>query len=196
MDTYRFPLSIFRFSKNGLWTIFLMAAFPTHVWTILLILQDFAWVAERNNNWDAIGVGAYGLLAAFVESVFVFIITILLGSLLPRQWRENKRLTVLSILIFVVGIWAILNQLYFLIGLNIPRFIFQFLINSAHPLQIIYILCLVLVIPSVLLPVYFVSRSEKALQVFQDIIERLSLLTMLYLIADFGGLVIVLIRNI
>lgn len=196
MDIYKLPTKIFGFTKQGFWTLFLMAAFPTHVWTILLILQDFSWVSSRTNEWDAVGVGAYGLIVAFVESVFVFAIALLLSFLISRTWNADKRITSLSVLIFGVAMWAILNQLYFLLDFSIPDILFQILINDAHPLRILYGLCSVLIIVTVFPPFYLVLKSEKVFAFFQIIIERLSLLTTIYLILDIGALIIVVIRNL
>jgi hypothetical protein len=61
------------YQKKGLWLLFAAAAFLVHVWAIMLIFQDLAWLAERTNMWDAIGVGAYGLVVALGESVFLFL---------------------------------------------------------------------------------------------------------------------------
>ncbi len=173
-----------------------MASLPTHVWTIILILQDYAWIVERNNSWDALGVGAYGLLIAFGEGLCAFAVLLLLSILLPKAWNEDQRLALLSTLVILVGIWGIINQLYFLSGGELPTGIFQFLINTARPLWVIYSTSLVAVSITIILPVYFILTSEKVLQVCLNIIERLSLLMTLYLVLDIGGLVIVLMRNL
>jgi len=44
--------------------LFLISAFPLHVWTLLLAFRDFSWLTERTNLWDAIGVLSYGLIYA------------------------------------------------------------------------------------------------------------------------------------
>jgi len=63
-------------------------------------------------------------------------------------------------------------------------------------LRIIYAVCLTVVTPTVLLPVYGFIRSNKAVMIMQNIMERLSLLTMFYLFFDLLALMIVIIRNI
>jgi hypothetical protein len=187
---------LFGFSPQELWSLFLMAAFPTHVWTILLVLQDFSWIAERNNNWDALSVGAYGLVVAFLESLFVFAIALLISFLIPRKWSSKKRIAILSTLMMICGIWAILTQLYFLLGYSVPDSLLKFFISRSHPLRAVYGVCALLVTPTVIIPIYGLFESEKALQATLNVIERLSLLTTLYLLADLGSLIIVLIRNI
>jgi len=189
-------MNIFKLSKQNLWMLFLTSAFPIHVWAILLVLQDFSWVAERNNSWDAIGVGAYGLLVAFVESIFVFLIALALGFLLPRQWDEKKRLVALSSMIFVVAAAAILNQLYFLMNWSLPAALLQFLYQRTHPLWYLYGTCLAIAFLAVALPLYFSATTDKFVDSAFNIIDRLSLLTTLYLLLDLGSLIVVITRNI
>lgn len=173
-----------------------MAAFPTHVWTIILVLQDYSWVTERTNSWDAIGVGAYGLLVAFAESVFVFLAALVLSFLISRKWSEDRRLAMLFVTIFVVASWAIINQLYFLFGARLPGGLMRSLINSAHPLRILYGTSFVLATASVVLPYVAVLQSDKMVKGIETVMERLSILTVLYLFLDVIGLIIVIIRNV
>ena len=196
MDIYTLPKKVFYFSKEELWTLFLISAFPIHVWTIILVLRDFSWVSERTDSWDAVGVGAYGLLIAFAESLLVFIIAILISALIRDPWKEGRKIVLLFTLVMVVSIWAMINQLYFLSGLSIPESVFRFLTRQAHPLRVIYILVLGVVAPTVLLPIYFVIKSDKFVNGLQGVIDRISLLMMFYLVLDVGGLIIVIIRNL
>jgi hypothetical protein len=185
-----------RYSKQGLWALFLVCAFPLHAWTIILAFRDFSWVTERTNSWDAIGVLSYGLIFAFIESLLVFLVAILLGFLVPKKWNEDRRLTLVGILVFITSLWAIASYLYFLMNMSIPGKTIIFLAGIQHPLRILYAISLVLVIPTVALPAYLVLRSEKILKGVRGFFERLSVLTMFYLFFDFVGLVIVIIRNI
>jgi hypothetical protein len=193
LATFRLP---FRYSKQDLWSLFLITAFPIHVWTIILVLRDLSWVTERTNVWDAIGVGSYGLVFAFIESVVVFLILVLLGLLIPGKWREEKRLALLAVLFLVIASWAIAGQLYFLVGITLPGWIYRLLAQSSHPLQVLYGGVLSLVLVTVLIPTALVIQSSKAMRVVRGLIERLSLLTLIYLFLDFVGLVIVILRNI
>ena len=185
-----------RYSKSGLWLLFLTTAFPIHLWTIILVLRDFSWVSERTNAWDAVGVAAYGMVFAFVESVIVFAVIVLLGFLLPLQWEENKRLSFLSLLIFIVALWAILGQLYFLLGLSLPTSLIQLLASSSHPLRLLYGGLFLLVLLSVFVPVYLFLRSDKVYHSIHNLIERLAVLSSMYLVFDVIGLIIIVIRNV
>jgi hypothetical protein len=185
-----------RYTKRGLWTLFLTCAFPLHVWTVILALRDFSWVSERTNSWDAIGVISYGLVFAFIESVLVFLVAALLGFLVSRKWAEERRIALIGTLVFITSLWAMAGYLFFMLNISIPRETILFLKSLAHPLRVLYAISLALVGPTIAIPVFLVLRSEKFLKGLQSVFERLSLLTMFYLFFDFVGLVIVILRNI
>ena len=185
-----------RYSRQDLWSLFLISAFPLHFWTLILVFRDISWLTERTNAWDAIGVASYGMVFAFVESVVIFLVLALLGLLTPKQWESNRRIAFLAFLILIISAWGIISQLLFLWNVFLPAQAIEVLRHSSHPLRIIYAVCLMVVTPTVLLPAYSFIRSKKAVTFMQNIIERLSLLTMLYLFFDVLGLIIIIIRNI
>jgi len=172
-----------------------MCAFPLHAWTIILVLRDVSWVTIRTNAWDALGVASYGLLFAFIESLLLFMVFALLGFLISRKWMEDRRIALLSVLFFMAALWAMMSQLYYLLGISIPGWVNNFLAQSNHPVRIIYGVGIPLVVFSVLLPAYMVLRSDKFFRFMRELIDRLSLLTTFYLFLDFIGLVIVIVRN-
>ncbi len=186
---------ITRFSGPSLWSLFLSAGFFTHVWTFVLILWDFSWVSERNNAWDAIGVGAYGLAAAFIETIFIFIILFLVGLFLPKKWSEQRRLALLSAAVWYVGFSAVINQLYFLLGKPFPSMVIQILTTSAHPLRWIYGAVIARTFFTVLLLFILILKSEKVCDWFQTAIDRVATLMTFYLVIDFISLVVVMVRN-
>jgi len=185
-----------RYSKQGLWSLFLICAFPLHVWTIVLAFRDFSWLSERTNSWDAIGVASYGLIFALLESVLVFLVAVLLGFLIPKKWNGSHRIAVLGVLVLVTSLWAMFSYLFFMLNMTVPGEAIIFMAGLAHPLRFLYAVGLVIVGLTVVLPVYFVLRSEKFLKGMQGLFERLSLLTMFYLFFDVVGLVIILVRNV
>ena len=185
-----------RYSRQGLWSLFLICAFPLHFWTLILVFRDISWLTERTNAWDAIGVASYGMVFAFIESVVIFLVVALLGLLMPKQWEYDRRIAFLGLLILLTSLWGIISQLLFLWNVFLPAQAIEFLRNSSHPLRIIYAACLMVVTPTILLPAYSFIRSKKAVTFMKNIMERLSLLTMFYLFFDLLGLIIVIIRNI
>jgi hypothetical protein len=185
-----------RYSRQGLWSLFLVCAFPLHFWTLLLLFRDISWLAERTNLWDAIGVAAYGMLFAFTESVLIFLVVAVLGLLTPKQWEDNRRITFLSLLILIISVWGMIGQLLFLWNVSLPAQAIQFLRSFSHPLRMLYTASLMIVAPTVLLSVYSFIRSDKAVPFMQNLVERLSVLTIFYLFFDVVGLIIVIIRNL
>jgi hypothetical protein len=99
-------------------------------------------------------------------------------------------------LVFITSLWAIVSYLYFMLNWSLPGETILFMASLAHPLRFLYAVCLVIVTPTLVIPAYFALRSEKFLAGVQGLFERLSLLTVFYLVFDFAGLVIVVIRNI
>jgi hypothetical protein len=185
-----------RYSRQGLRSLFLTCAFPLHFWTLILVFRDISWLAERTNAWDAIGVASYGMIFAFAESVVVLLVVVLLGFLTPKQWEPDRRIAFLGLLILITSAWGMIGQLLFLWNIFLPAQAIQILRNSSHPLRIIYAVCLLVVSPTVLLPLYAFIRSNRAFVFMQNLMERLALLTTFYLFFDLLGLIIVIIRNV
>lgn len=183
------------YSKQGLWSLFLLCAFPLHAWTLILAFRDFSWVTERTNSWDAVGVVSYGLIFAFVESVVITLLAAALGYLVSRVWTEERRIALLSALVMVASLWAMAGYLFFMLNVKLSSQIVDFLVGLDHPLRFLYAISLVIVAATVILPTYLTLRSDRFFKAIQSIFERLSLLTLFYLFFDVIGLVIVIVRN-
>ena len=88
------------------------------------------------------------------------------------------------------------GQLYFIWGISLPESVARYIAQLKHPLRFLYASVLALVLPTFLIPVYLVLKSDKFFRLIQGLIERLSLLTMFYLFLDLAGLIIVIVSNI
>ena len=184
------------YSARGLWSLFLICAFPLHLWTLIMVFRDLSWVAERTNAWDAVGLAAYGMIFAFAESVFIFAIVAFLGLFTPRSWTYERRIGFLSLLVLILSLWAMFSQLYFLWNMSLPHAVAQFLRSSSHPFRFIYAGTFALVFLTVLLPVYLFIKSNKGIAIMQDLVERFASVATVYLFFDLLGLIVVLIRNV
>ena len=184
-----------RYSKQSLWFLFLVCAFPLHLWALILIFRDLSWVAERTNVWDAIGVASYGLVFTFIESVMFFAVISLLGLTVPTKWQEDRRVALLSVLALLTTLWAVEGQAYFIWGSYLPEHVLRYVASSEHPLRLLYATALAMVVPTIILPVYLILKSDRFLNLVQGLIERLSLLTMFYLFFDLLGLIVIIVRN-
>ncbi len=94
------------------------------------------------------------------------------------------------------SVWAMIAQAFFLVEDIVPKSLLRFLAQTPRPLWIIYGSIGTLVTASNALPVYFLIRSEKFVNAISAIIDRLILLSTLYIFLDLVGIVIVIIRNI
>src|SRR5512141_2477039 len=97
-----------------------MCAFPLHAWTLILAFRDISWLTDRTNAWDAVGVTSYGLVFAFVESLVLFALMVLLGYVVSGRWQPERRVALLSLLALLASLWAMIGQLFFLIGPTLP----------------------------------------------------------------------------
>jgi len=185
-----------RYNKGDLLKLFLVCAFPIHAWAIFMVLRDVSWVAERTNSWDAVGLTGYTLLIALVESIITVVAVLLLSFLVPKSWSAEKRIAIMSILVLTTSVWAMIAQALFLVDDIVPKSLLRFLAQTPRAFWIIYGSIGTFVIASNALPVYLLIRYEKFVNVINSIIDRLILLSTLYIFLDFVGIVIVIIRNI
>lgn len=172
-----------------------MSALPLHIWTIILAFRDFDWISARTNSWDAVGVVAYGLIVALLESLILFSGVTLLGFFVSGKWEEKRRIAFLSAVVIILSMWSIFNQSYFLMGMSAPAWLASFAMGTGRPLVALYALALFSISLSFALPAYLILISGKALGFMAEILDRLSLLMMLYLFFDAAAFVIVLVRN-
>ena len=184
------------YTKQGLWSLFLMCVLPLHFWTLILAFRDLSWLIDRSNLWDAITVASYGMVFAFVESMLIFLIAILLGFLVPKYWDYQHRTALLSILVIITALWAMVDQLFALLNVSLPGGLLYFIAQQGHPLRVLYIIALLLVAPTVLIPTYLILKSDKVFKMVRGLIGRFTLLAAFYLLFDVIGLIIVVIRNV
>jgi len=185
-----------RYTRQGLWSLFLMCALPLHAWTMILAFRDLSWLTERTNAWDAVGVLCYGLLFALVESVLLFVVAGLLGFLLPKGWEPERRIGVMSVLVLVLSLWAIVEQLYFLMNVRLPGWLVWMIVWTRHPLWVLYSVIPAVVTLSFALPVWRLMRGLGGLRRMGTAIERLGLLATFYLVFDVAAIAIVVTRNL
>lgn len=187
-----------KFKSKDFLILFLIAALPLHAWTIYLEIRDFTWIAERSNNvWDAVGSSAYGLVFAFIESIFIFGVLLIMIFIAPNKWSKEKRITLIATLYLIVSIWAVSGQVYFVRGAVNPENLILFLAESGHPLRWIYGVLAPIVFASIAVPVYLIfNHFDRMQNGAMEFINRLALLSGLYIFLDLVSLVIVFVRNL
>ncbi len=190
------PLALRLYSRKSLLQLFLVCAFPLHLWTLLMAFRDFGWVALRTDVWDAVGLVSYALIIALVESLLVFIFTALLGLLPPWNWPVDKRTALIGALFLILSAWSILSKTFALYGNPIPSSVLDFIQAAGHPLRLVWGFVFILVLLSVSLPALWIARSPRAQAAMIGFFERLMILSSFYLLLDMAGIVMIVLRNI
>ncbi len=184
------------YTKGDLLILFLVCAFLQHAWALFLSFRDFDWITERTNQWDAVGNIAYASLIALADTIFLFLIILVMSLLVHKIFSVKTRLAIMSVIVLITSLWFIFEQGFYLIGGNMPQPILDFLVNSSHPYRIFIGVILILVISSFILPIFFILRSEKFTNGTISFLERISLLSGLYLFIDVIGIGIIIYRNV
>lgn len=179
--------------------LFLVVSFPIHLWTIFLFLRDFSWLADQRSSWDALGVGAYSMIIAFLDSLFVFIFCILLNFMLPNRWKEDRRLSMIILFYYVVVVWAVLVRiLRYHIG-QYPGVIERLFLDTAHPLRYIFFAIGIMAVFALLMIAGVISahlNQSKLIARLHTFYDRIMVLAVFYLLLDVAGLVVLFVRII
>ena len=184
------------YTRKGLFQLFMVCAFPIHIWAFFTAFRDFSWVAERTNVWDAIGLLSYAVVFALVETTGIFFIVALLGFLVPHRWDTDTRLALIGNLFLVVVVWSILGQVYSLLGYPLPKWVIDFLVSTNHPLRTLWGGVILFSAISAIVPTVLIIRSGKLKGMIIETFDRISLLSSVYVFFDLVGIVIIVIRNV
>ena len=185
-----------KFDRSDWFKLFLVCAFPLHLWTILMVFRDVNWVAERTTSWDAVGFSGYALFYTLIESLLLFGFIALLGFIIPKNWNLTLRFVVLSLVAFILAGWSIMEQLILIVFWGWLRHLadtLTFLFTSPWSA---YVLFAGLIIISVTVPLLLLRKHPGLQEKVYSVLERLTLLSGLYLFIDVIGMIIILIRNI
>lgn len=138
----------------------------------------------RMSIFQMAGVAAYVLIFALFESLLVF--GLLLGAtlMLPSRIFKDRILLVGSIFIFIASIATYLIHLYSIWHIS------QF---DRKQWVILWAVIAILLMGSI---IYWMAHNEKVEQRIRSGIERLSVLSLVYLTADLVGGLLILFRNL
>jgi hypothetical protein len=190
-------MTIKRYSRQGLFTLFLVCAFLPHAWTLILAFKDFSLLMGRIGGvWGAVGEMSYGLVFSFLDSLLIFLVTALLGFLVSARWQQPRRISLLGLLAGLAILWEIAAQAYVVWNMRMPGRLVQFLVQFHLPFGFYYTLTLLVVVATILVPALLILRNEKFYKVLQAFMERITLLSGFYLFLDAVALVIVIVRNV
>lgn len=140
-----------------------------------------AWVL-RLSVWDLLGVVAYTQAFALLESLLLWLVVMLVGIVLPAKLVANRFLVLGSALFFLHSIWVIIIQ-YIYDALRSGGLIQFLLLGSVYAF-------------SVAVTFFLVTRSDKLAASIRALIERLAVLSFIYIFVDLLSVFVVILRNL
>jgi hypothetical protein len=162
-----------------------------------MVFKDASMLIDRTGGvWGAIGALSYGLLFAFIESTFIFLLASLLGLLISATWDEPRRIVLIGLLVTLTLLWTILGQSYSVWNMHVPGRIVRFVSQFPHLFIVMYAAVLAFVPVITLLPVFLILHNEGFYKFARAVTERITLLSGAYLAFDALALIVIIIRNI
>jgi hypothetical protein len=134
--------------------------------------------------WRILGVAAYVLGFALIESLFIFGLIFLVSIILPERLFGLKLVQVGSIFVLITAIAALFIHFYG--QWEIESFSFAAWIA----------LWAMIGLSTFIVAVYWLNRNQQVQEIFQSGIERLAVLSLVYISLDILGLFVIIIRNL
>jgi len=179
----------------GFWSkFFLIGMFPTHVWTSLMVFNDLEFLSERTTMWDAVGYAGYSYIIALTESILIAFFLWGLSFLLPRNWGQQRVLSVIGSIYFVLAGASIVDMAAHVLAQY--RIAKSYLIHLDQDPFVTYGLIVGAILVGIILALVFIFKSKKGEKIVSEIFDRIMLLSYFYLLLDFTGFVIVILRNV
>jgi hypothetical protein len=185
-----------RFSRSAGLKLFLSCAFPVHFWAIVMVLKEAETLLVKRDLVYGLGFSGYLLALALLESLLLFAFIYALSFLFPKRWDEHTALVVACLLGLVVAGWSIGNQSFFLLVELQPAWFEWLMLRVGYRQRLAYGLLVALVSLSAALPLAGLPQSARGIRLAEGLIEKLILLTPLYLAMDVIGIVFMTVRNL
>lgn len=184
------------FSKQGYWLLFVITAFPIHLWAYIQLFQDISWMKDRVNELGLIAAISYALSFALIESIFLFLIIVPISFLTPKSWTIKKRVVFCGILITFASLWAMAAQFYLHPTALWETPIFGLILNLLRRTYLRYVFVLIITVISFGIPAYIIYKMDKAVNLIWDFFDRISILMSIYVFVDVVAIIFVTWRNI
>lgn len=162
--------------------MFAAIAFPVFIWSITNVLHELpAWVL-RLTIWDLMGMFAYTQMFALFETLLVLTALLLMAAILPGRIFRDRFVSVGTILIVISSLWAIA---YHRSGIDPSELGARELAAAG-----------LAYVASVVLAWAVVNRFDRLRIAIRTVVDRVSVLALLYAGIGVAGLLVVLIRNL
>jgi hypothetical protein len=132
--------------------------------------------------WDLIGVASYALAFALIESVVVWLLFVLFAAVLPARVFKDHFVAIGSTIAIITSLWVI-DANYHLVNLG------DIDLSQSLPGFIAYLI-------SIAVPIGLILRYSRVERIIYTIVQRITVLVLVYAALACIGIVIVVIRNI
>lgn len=178
MDIFRrkFP------ARAELFYTFATGVFFIHLWTFYNVFHEVpAWVI-RMSLWEVIGVISYVLLFALIDSLLLAAGLTAVAVVLPNGWFRDHFMAQGSVAALLISAFAVFFHLW---GDALDIWSFKRLLFWGGIAGL-----------TVVLLSFAVNRIPKVSGYIRGAVERIAVVSAIYLFLDFSSVVIVLVRNI
>lgn len=170
----RFP------TKQNIYYLLLACVFPIHVWSLINVMREIpAWVL-RLSIAEMFGVIAYAQLYALIDTLLIFLPLLLLSTILPASWFRNQFVAVGTAVVFITSAWFIY--------LHLNNWVIEG--RETAVLAAWGVTYLLVIVGAYLL----IRRRDKVASGINNFVQRLSVLSILYLVVDVISIVIIFVR--
>lgn len=188
---------ITHFSKKELRLLFLVCVFPIHLWAIIIIFRDLEYILFKTDLWYVAGYSGYILAFALIESCLYFIFMFLLGHLFPKKLKQNgKAFTITCALALIFSFWATGDQVFYMLVKSPPAFFSWIMLRIPYHQTLAFSFLIFMIIVSFIAPIWIIIKSSNGQNTANLVIERISLLSIFYLMIDFLPIMAAVIRYI
>jgi hypothetical protein len=157
--------------------------FPIFAWSLVNLARFLpAWLVRGLSTWELIGVIAYAQAFALLESALALGGLLFLCILLPARALRHRFVALGSMLVLVTSGWLMLVN-------GSLRAIKRWPATRFLPWIVFYLL-------SIAVPYVLIHRSNKIEQGVRATVDRLTVLSWLYVSLGCAGVVVVVIRNV
>jgi len=175
-------------TRNEIILLFLACVIPIHIWSIINILREIPRYLQYLTIGEIIIIFAYTQAFALFESLIVTVLLILFCLVLPARFFRDWFLSQGILIVYITTIWAILYH-------------FQVRIVQGLSPSLVTYMALIWLWAMMYFGVLFgslilIRKKEDFEQKIISFIDRLSVLSAVYIIIDVVSIFIVLMRNI
>jgi hypothetical protein len=162
--------------------VFAVCAFAVYNWSLLQFSEKVPGWLFYLTIWDVLGILAYSLVFALLESGLVVGALWLLAAILPTRFLRERFVAVGVIVVLVTAAFAILAHL----NDNLFR-------QSSLPMLLLWGL---IYLGTIAIASFLLARSGRLQSLAMALAERLSVLLIIYLPVSLLSLIVVVVRNL